>query len=70
MDEFLVGVKMSNANDIHSEIMEVVNKYIDNSKCSYADVFGALGVTKTFFELKYAAQLAMILKTVEHNERL
>lgn len=62
---------MSNANELHNAIMEVVMSYMRDKKCTHADVFGALFVCKSFFEVEYAATIASAFrKALNEDEAL
>lgn len=59
---------MSNANKIHAEIIEVLQKALKDGDTSYADVFGAIEVTKAFFTCEYAMQLSLTWREVMKDD--
>lgn len=48
---------MSNATELHDEIMDVILSKMQSGEVTYEDVFGALVMAKTFFEVEYAGRL-------------
>ena len=50
--------EMSKADELHNAIMKVIMESMKGNNCTYADVFGALSVSKSFFEIEYAARMA------------
>ena len=53
---------MSTASEIHNEIMEVLQNALKDKTTTYADVFGAIEITKEFFTCEYAMKVSITLR--------
>lgn len=61
---------MSKADELHEKIMTVLHSSLEDGSVTYADIFGAIEITKAFFTFEYETRLYSIWKRKDEEMQI